>query len=289
MLPSAPLVRGAMALGRWLPASAFRATGTVAGALSWLVARRRRAILVDNARHLSPGATDREVRAIARRTFRHLMEDATDLFRLPALGREGLLRLARLEGLDELRAAQARGRGVIVVTPHLGPYELGGACVAALGLPVHALVEDLAPETNAALAAYRAATGLRLVSRNSGLRQLYRLLRGQQIVLLVADRVIGEGSEGLVVPFGDGCRRVPTGPAAFALATGAPVVVAHIARGRTGAERYLVHFDPPIDPAAWSRDDLTRMIAARLDRIIREHPDQWYVFQPEWLPRDPRA
>lgn len=278
-----------MALGRWLPAGAFRALGTVAGALSWFAAPARRAILAANARHFAPGATPRDVRAIARRTLRHLMEDATDLFRLPALDRDALLRLVHMEGLDGLQAAHALGRGVIVVTPHLGPYELGAACLATIGLPVHAMVEDLDPETNAALAAYRAATGLRLVSRNSGLRQLYRLLRQGEIALLVADRVIGDGSDGLEVPFGDGVRRVPTGPAAFALATGAPIVVAWIVRGQSRAPRYLVHFDPPIDPEGATREALTRRVAERFDRVIREHPDQWYVFQPEWLPRDPGA
>jgi KDO2-lipid IV(A) lauroyltransferase len=151
------------------------------------------------------------------------------------------------------------------------------------------MVEDISPETNAALAAYRSATGLQLVSRTGGLRQAYRLLAGGAVLLLVSDRVIGDGSQGLVVPFGDALRRMPTGPAALALATDSMIVSGYIVREQNGPARYFLHMDPPISPNGRTRDDLTRMIAARLEAVIRQHPDQWYVFQPDWLSRDPGA
>lgn len=178
---------------------------------------------------------------------------------------------------------------MVVVTPHLGPYELGAALLAVMGFPVHGMVEDIDPDTNAALASYRRATGMQLLSRTTGLRQLYRLLKEGKIVLLVADRVIGEGSDGMLVPFGDAMRSVPIGPAAFAIATGTPIVVGHIVRGQPGSPRYLLHVDPPIEPAGHSKETLTRLVAARFETLIRQHPDQWYVFQPDWHPRDPGA
>lgn len=265
----------------------FRALGTIAGIGSWVFAGSRRRIAEENVKHLASTEAPSRKHALAKRTFRRLFEDATDLFRLPSLSRDEILGLTHAEGLDEFRKVHEQGRGIIVVTPHLGPYELGGAILAVLGFPVHAMVEDINPDTNAALASYRRATGMELLSRNTGLRQLYRLLKDGRIVLLVADRVIGEGSEGLLVPFGDAMRAVPTGPAAFAIATGAPIVVGHIVRSPSGSPRYLLHVDPPIEPAGHTKDTLTRRVAARFDTLIRQHPDQWYVFQPDWHPRDP--
>jgi lauroyl/myristoyl acyltransferase len=152
------------------------------------------------------------------------------------------------------------------------------------------MVEDIDPATNAALASYRKAAGLELISRSTGLRQTYRLLKEGRIVLLVADRVIGEGTEGVEVPWGAGRRLVPSGPAAFALATGAPIVSGYIVRRPSGEPtRYLLHLDAPIVATGMSRDDLTRDVAARLAGAVCQHPDQWYVFQPDWRPSDTAA
>lgn len=226
---------------------------------------------------------------MARRTFVNFFEAASDLFRLPSMTPAGIQGLITAEGLEHLEAARAMGRGVIVVTPHLGPYELGGAYVASLGFPVHAMVEDLDPATNAALASYRKASGMELISRGAGLRQMYRLLKEGRIVLLVADRVVGERGEGVEVPWGAGRRLVPPGPAAFALATGAPIISGYIVRSPKGPTRYLLHLDAPIVATGTARDDLTRDVAARLADAVCQHPDEWYVFQPDWRPRDAGA
>jgi KDO2-lipid IV(A) lauroyltransferase len=254
------------------------------------VAGERRRVLEVNAGYLAPGLPPHERARLARRTFINFFEAASDLFRLPSLQPDEIQHLITAEGMEHLHAAHAMGRGVIVVTPHLGPYELGGAYVASLGLPVHAMVEDIDPETNAALASYRGAAGMGLISRGAGIRQMYRLLKEGQIVLLVADRVIGEGAEGVEVPWGAGRRLVPSGPAAFALATGAPIVSGYIVRRPAGARtRYLLHLDAPIVATGTSRDELTRDVAAHLAGAVCQHPDQWYVFQPDWQPRDASA
>lgn len=289
MLPSSTLVRSAIALARWLPPGIFRALATVLGALGFFVAGRRRAVVQDTLRRLAPQASGAQRRRLARRLFRNLLQDASDLFRLPSLGRGKLLALIEIEGLEELRRALELGRGAIVVTAHVGPYELAAAYLAVIGLPVHAMVEDIDPETNAALRAYRSATGLQLISRNTGVRSLYRLLAQGQCVLLVADRVIGKGSGDLMVPFGNSSRAIPTGPAALALATGAPLVIGHIVRSSSPGARYHLRIDPAISPVGHSRDELTRTIGARFNTLVQAHPDQWYVFQPDWEPRDARA
>ncbi|MEO7966518.1 MAG: lysophospholipid acyltransferase family protein, partial [Gemmatimonadaceae bacterium] len=215
------------------------------------------------------------------------MDAAVDLYRLPTTSREELFQLVAIEGQANLDAALALGRGVIAVTPHLGPYELGGAYLAAGGYAVHAMVEDINPDVNAALALYREATGMKLLSRSRGLRAALRVLKDKEILLLVADRVIGEGSDGVEVRFANGIRSIPTGPASFALASGAPIIIGHIARNPIGGARYLIRLEPPILPestgdSAHDRMRLTAQIAERLSNIVREHPDQWFVFQPEW-------
>jgi phosphatidylinositol dimannoside acyltransferase len=287
MIPSATVVRLAVRLLRVAPTEAVRSLARAMGAAGFTLARARRRTLLENQAHLSPNATPATRRRLARRTMMNLLDASVDLFRLPALGADEFQALVAVEGKQHLDQAVAMQRGVIVVTAHLGPYELAGAWLAHSGYAVHAMVEDIDPDTNAALAMYREATGMKLFSRTGGVRTTLRLLRDRKIVLLVADRVVGAGTEGLDVPFGAGRRAVPTGPAALALATGAPIIVGHIARNPSGATRYLVHMDAPIVPestgdAHLDRERLTQQIAARVADAVQAHADQWFVFQPEW-------
>ena len=287
MIPSATVVRAGVRLLGLMPAAPVRVLARAAGMAAGSLPTTRAATVRGNARRLVPTCDPREQRRIARRTFANLLDAAVDLWRLPTLSRGSLDALVRVEGREHVDAALSLGRGVVVVTPHLGPYELGGAWLAHARYPVHAMVERLDAETNAALALYREATGLRLIPRSAGLRPALRLLRARQIVLLVADRVVGEGADGLEVPFGDGRRAIPNGPAALSIATGAPLVVGHIVRAHAASHRYLIRFEQALDIARSGdghrdREALTREVGRRLSAVVQAHSDEWFVFQPDW-------
>ncbi|MCC6770786.1 MAG: lysophospholipid acyltransferase family protein [Gemmatimonadaceae bacterium] len=291
MIPSASVVRQAVRLLGVVPVAPVRWLARRAAPLVYLLAGARRTAVLENQAALSPNATPAEQRRRARRTFANFLEAAVDLWRLPTLRLDDFDALVGIEGREHLDEAMSMERGVIAVTAHLGPYELGGAWLAHRGYPVHAMVEALDPETNAALALYREATGMKLLSRNAGVRASLRLLRERQVLLLVADRVVGDGADGLDVPFGAGRRAVPTGPAALSLATGAPIVVGFITRSPDHTTRYRVRLEAPMLPrdtgdAHRDRQALTREVAARLSRAVQSHSDEWFVFQPEWNRRD---
>ena len=264
-----------------------RPVAAVLGSLAYYVLAARRRVVLDSLARLAPNATARDRRRLARRTFGNLASASVDLFRLPSATGAEVQGLIEAAGLEHVDAALAEGRGLIIVTSHLGPYELGGAWLATLGYRVVAVVEDLGEEVLGALATFRAATGMRLVTMREAVPQALRALRDNQIVLLVADRAIGE-SDAAPLPFAGGTRPIPTGPAQLALRTGAPLIVAHISRPPRRSPEYFVSLEPPIDPRSEGiadRVSFTRRLAARLAAAVTEHPDEWYVFQPEW--RDP--
>lgn len=291
MIPSGPIVHVAIRALRVLPAGPVHRLARLLGPVAGRLAGARRAAVLENLARLAPGL-DRAGRAgAADRTFANLLDAAVDLWQLPSLPRSAVSRLVSVSGREHLDAAVAEGRGVIVTTAHLGPYELGGAWMAAEGYPVHAMVEELDEATNEALTAYRSATGLKIVKRSAGAKALLRLLRDRQVVLLVADRMVGTGEDGLLVPFGTGSRAIPTGPAALSVATGAPILVGGITHSPANGAPYHVHFEPPLHaepgfPNREARERLTRRVGALLATAVERTPEQWYVFQPEWQDGD---
>lgn len=289
MIPSGTVVRLAVRVLGVVPAAPVRWFARRCASLAFTLSPRRARTITQNLEHLAPELSPEARRRMARRTFVNMADAAVDLWRLPSLPSRDFGTLVGVRGQEHLDQALGMDRGVIIVTPHLGPYELGGAWLALAGYPGHAMVETLDEDTNAALALYRAATGLRLVPRSAGMRPLLRILRNREIVVLVADRVIGEGAEGVVVEFGQGKRAIPAGPAALALATGAPIIVGSITRSTDAASRYVVQLEAPISAAATldtrsDREALTRQLGARLAEHVQAHPDQWFVFQPQWIP-----
>ncbi len=278
-------MKAGLALTRVLPEGVSRALARLAGHTAPLLARTRYDVLRQNARFLSPSLSVRAIDQQARRTFVNFFDAAVDVLRFRSLSPEARAELVDIHGLEHV-ADTSEGRGVVIVAGHMGPYEMAAAAVAARGIELSALVEDLDPETNAAMSEYREATGLRILSRNSGLRQMYRVLRSGGRVALVADRVIGETMMASVeVAFGSGRRLVPTGPASFALATGARVVIGHVVRPTAGGvkhARYRLVFEPLPVADGVTAEQLTVSIAARLADLTQRYPDQWFVFQPDW-------
>jgi KDO2-lipid IV(A) lauroyltransferase len=249
-----------------------------------LFLRERWRVVLESLSFLRPELTPAERRRLARRTFANFAAASVDLFRLPSASREELVALVSFEGLQHVDAGLARGRGVIIVTAHLGPYELGGACLAARGYQASAVVENLEPEVMEALSTFRQATGMQLITLKRAVVGTFRALKENRSVLLVADRVVGSGSPGIELPFASGIRPVPTGPATFAISSGAPIIVGHIVRDtNTPGASYAVHLEPPI----FAEDEpekikLTRRVTDRLATIVAAHADEWYVFQPQW-------
>lgn len=285
MITTPAVIRGAIRLMRVAPAGAMRTMAHGIGSIACYLMPDRRRTVLDSLRHLRPDLSPPERRRLARQTFGGMAAASVDLFRLPSATREELEGLVSFVGLEHVDRALAGGRGVIVATAHLGPYELGGACLALRGYRTVAVAEDLEPDVLAALATFREATGMRIITLANAVRGVLQALKDNSVVLLVADRVVGKVATSVDVPFGNGMRALPTGPAMFALKAGAPIIVGWVTRASTSSATYVVHFDPPIQAdgnGGRAKVQLTRRVGQRLGELVALHADQWYVFQPEW-------
>lgn len=226
------------------------------------------------------------VKRWARRTFREYARYWADGALLPFVSEAGIYAQLSLErGRDHLEAARALGKGYVMALPHLGSWEWGGAWLALEGYPMTAVMEQLEPpELFDWFVAQRKAMGLTPVPLGEGSSAaLIRAIKAKEIAGLVSDRdMVGNGVE--VTFFGEKTT-LPGGAATLALRTGAPLlpVAVYSAPGRWHSAE--VH--APIDTTRRGslRDDVARItqdLAEVFEMLIRRHPEQWHLYQPNW-------
>lgn len=212
----------------------------------------------------------------------YVIVDYMLMARSPRRAVHALIREAPDDG--PLRRALARGRGALLVSVHLGHYELGGALLASLGHRIHVVTgspPDSAVERHRV--ATRAKSGiatLHMALDGGGaldLLPLLAILRRNEVIALLADR---PGSRDRVgVPYLGRTMVFPAGPALLSYLTGAPLVPSIFLRrpGGTYAGELL---DPVVPDPARPRDGeiarLTGRIAQAFEPWVRAHPEQWY-------------
>ena len=275
----ARLIPAGTFLLRFLPRPAAIALAYIVGDLCGLLCTARRQAIDRNLSRTAPGAGTSDRRRLRRATFRHFAAIWVDFLRVPLLTRGAIVDLVRWNTRGNLDTALQQGKGAIIMTAHVGALDLAGIYLAALGYPISVVVEGIEPALYDVWRRYRASTGMRVLSRRRGAVAAYRALRRGEVVAVVADRVI-DGPR-LEVDFCGDRRVVPVGPAAFALRTGAPVVLLQITRRDDGSGYDLVT-EPAMTPSG-TTEEVIQSIALELARIVRRFPEQWFVFDAGWL------
>ncbi len=281
----------ATAMGR-LPEPLARGA---AGGVARVMSRRGGPALAMNERHVrrvleseSAGvvADPALVRRVSRRTYVQYARYWVDGARLPYTS-PGVVR-ARMSfgrGEETLREAKSRGRGVVLALPHLGSWEWGGAWLALEDMPMTAVVERIdPPELFEWFLAQRAEMGLTAVPLGDGSGPAtLRALRSGAVVGLVCDRdLVGNGVE---VEFFGERTTLPGGAATLALRTGAALLPTAVYAGPGNWHTGLV--EQPLDTTRRGslRGDVARVtqdLATVFEGMIRRHPEQWHLYQPNW-------
>ncbi len=245
----------------------------------------RRAVVEEQIAAAFPQFPPERVRAVAEASYASLGRTTVEAALLPRLGREGVLRLfSRVDGWDVFEAARAEGRGVIVVTGHLGNWEVGGSYVAARGIPIDGVARQQEnPLFDRFLTGTRERLGMRVVWDGEAVRRTPRALREGRAVAFLVD----QGAAGLAstwVPFFGRPAKTPRGPAVFALRLGAPVVFGASIRQPDG--RFVLGFERvPVTPTGDRERDTDAIVAAytaTLERWVRRYPEQYFWQHRRW-------
>jgi phosphatidylinositol dimannoside acyltransferase len=189
------------------------------------------------------------------------------------------------EGREYLDAAKAVGKGVIVVLPHIGSWEWGGAYLDSIGFGLTAVAEELEPPSLFEwFKKKREEMGISVIGLNDQAGAvLLDTLSQNKTVALLSDRDIQ--NNGIAVTFFGEQVSLPPGPAVMALRTGAPLLTAACYAGPLDGHHAVIN--PPIqfERSGKFRADvaaLTQVIAFELEGLIRRAPEQWHDLQPRF-------
>jgi len=271
-----------------LPYGFVLALASMIGMVAWLVAGKARRQASANILHvLGPDMrATRTGRRRLRKTVRGMfLNNARNYLEVLCLPRAKQEEMQGISGIEHLEEALAQGKGVILISAHVGPFNNLTHWFLLNGYRVTIPVEHLKDERMLDLmVSLRRGHGVNIVplGGSAPLRAMIASLRKNEIVLITGDRaVVGESVERI---FFGAPTRLPTGPFTLAQRTGAVIVSAI---GWREPRRHMGGRFVPISLALPEKertdvDKLQGKAIEAMEDAIRSHPEQWVVFDAVW-------
>jgi KDO2-lipid IV(A) lauroyltransferase len=198
---------------------------------------------------------------------------------------ERVLERTTVVGFEAFREAAGSGTGLLLLTGHLGNWEIGGAAIAARGVPFDVVGKGMSNRGfQADLFASRERFGMRVIEMGDAAREASRSLRQGRVVALLGDQHAHVG--GVTLPFFGRAASTTRGPALLVAGTGAAVWVAFALRDPGSAQRYTVTFEPlRFTPTERPEEDVATLMGSYsrvLEEAIRAAPEQYFWQHRRW-------
>ncbi len=266
---------------------AYQFATTISDGQYFFSFRDRKAVF-QNLEKILPNAPDLPTKT--REVFRNFGKYLVEFFRMAKeLDHSFIREKIKIENLRNMQKALDRGKGVVVVTAHLGNWELGAVLLSLLGYPpVAVALSHKERPVNNLFNQQRSARGVAVIPAQFAVRRCIQILKDNGIVAVVGDRDFSVNHRGVVMDFlGQKCL-IPKGPAIFSLKTGAAIVPVFLVRQED--DTFALTIEEPIYPAV-VKESLTdgvisEMIQKYLTVIeskIRQYPTQWLMFRKYWI------
>ena len=255
---------------RWL--------GAGLGAVAWALRIRRRTAI----RNLRQALPTRDCKRLGRQVFAHAGQAVAEVVWLALQRRQrsgGVIATAATSQFHQLLSA---GKGVLVLSAHLGGWDALACFAAAVGMPVNVITREIRnTRINSLWMRTRQRWGVRLLAASDSARSVLSALRRNEVVVFVLDQ---HQPGGAVVPFF--CQPAATLPslARIALTTSSPVVPVFLLRSPDG---FTLRLHPPV-PLMRTGDRATDVAlntsayTAILESEIGTSPEQWFWLHRRW-------
>ncbi len=274
---------------RILPRGVARGVGAGIGWIAFRLLGRLRRVGLRNLALAFPEMGEAERERTLRSVYRNLGYLLAEFCLMPGYTAEGASRFIRYEGLENYLRARDRGKGVLVLTGHLGAWELSSFYHSLMGYPMAMVIRRLDnPLVDAFVNRIRCLHGNRVIHKDDFARGLIAAMRAGQTVGFLMDTNMTP-PQGVFVPFFGVLACTASGMARVAAKTGAAVVPGFLLWDES-EQKYVLRFGEElkvVHTGDSERDAVTNTAAftAVIEGYVRRYREQWLWMHRRWKTR----
>lgn len=283
------ILRAVLEIGSRLPLAVNRFFGRILVRFVFLFLKRDKRRMREHIAIAFPDFDEKETRRLIRACTDHFGQVLGEVAWLWGADAAAVERLVEIEGLENINKELAKGRGGILITGHIGNWELFNARMAIAGVPFMLAVRELDdPRMNAIVTGLRTKFGSKVIQRgqSAGTQLVKNLGIGEGVGLLIDQDI--PRIPGVYVPFFGRLARTPSGAATLALRQKCAMVSGFIHRKPDGTHKIVVSrpFDVPTEGKLRERvEKLTADATAAIEWHVRAWPEQWVWMHRRWRTR----
>lgn len=223
-------------------------------------------------------------REVVAKSYINLGRSVVEFLNLAKIGKK-IDEIVSVHDIENLNDALACGRGVILLTAHLGNWELAAAYLGIKDYPMRAIgAEQRDARITKLISDIRASCGVETIGKGFDLRGAIRCLQEGNILGVLLDQDAKD--KGIIAPFLGQPASTPYGPVKLAMKMRSPIVPLFIVRRKDNThhdlyflpsleERVKDFYDRPIEENVRLCNDI-------LSEWISRHPEQWLWLYPRW-------
>jgi KDO2-lipid IV(A) lauroyltransferase len=262
--------------------------GKAAGSFAFNVLKLNRKRTIERIKSVFPEKSEKEVKSIAVKSLQNIILNGVEMIRSSKLTKKWIKQhVKEVEKYSSLlKEIVDEKKGAVIMVPHSGNWYMAAWAMAHYGIPLFAIA---AKQRNIYINAWmnrQYGDGLEVLERGSSsvMRNiLSRISQGKAFAILPDLRVPVKDVE---VPFLNGTANVSHGGAMFAVATGAPIIIA-VMRRENGVHTFThtgtIRPNPDAPDKKAEAIRLTKEVMAKLDDEIKKTPEQWFWFNKRWI------
>jgi len=268
-----------------LPISVSYGLARLMGSASYHIYSKERKAIISNLKLIFPGDGDeKRMRRLARSVFVNFAKYLVDFFRFSRVDEAYIKKFVKIDGLKNVDEALSRNKGAILLSAHIGNWELGGIVSSLLRQPMGAVVlTHTNRKINDFFIRQRAFGNLKSIEIGLALRECFRILKNNGLLALLGDRDFSKN--GVHINFFGKPTLIPKGPAVFSCRIGSAIVPVFMIR--EADDTFRLTFERPIYPDAGQGGEarvkqLIEQYSYIIESYVRRYPDQWYMFREVW-------